>query len=654
MNTAQRAPQIFLWPMPKRLEYLGGTKRWPKYTNPAWCSCPIDFDRIVHRYTIDFNRSLQGIQRDFKKTTDTEPAFGIPANEDQNREIYKWNRELASIRQLNCSNRRIGHPSPPGTFMTIEFDENMVEGAFRLEIRGGGVGIYSVSHTGIRYALNLILQLIAQYGRNLPCVLIEDHPDFATRGFMLDISRCKVASGEALDELLAILSHLRFNQLQLYMEHTFAFSKHKQVWGDSSPLTATDLRQLEERCAYYGIELTANFNSFGHFERWLKHPEYKHLAECPDGFEHPIKGKVPHGTTLRPNAASLKFLDKLWAEYLPLFKSKRFNLGGDEPWELGQGWSKPLVKKYGKHRVYLDFLKKLHALAKKHGKEMLFWGDILLESPELVKEVPQDATALLWGYEADHPFAEQCAKLAKAKRKFWVCPGTSAWNTFTGRSDNMLANVESAAKHGLANGAEGLLLTSWGDGGNHQPWPVMYPGLVYAAGMAWNAKGTKRADLPRAIDVILGEGKKPSGLGRILLEAGQIENGIKQAKPNRSRQHALFFATRSELKRELKTLSGAELRATAKAIEQARQKLRTGNYWCGEEMDSAAEAAFGLEMAAWAVKRAKWTLAGKNLHPLAGELRALIGNFEEHWIVRARSGGLHEASARMRAVEKEL
>jgi len=470
---------------------------------------------------------------------------------------------------------------------------------------------------------------------------------------MLDISRCKVASGEALDELLAILSHLRFNQLQLYMEHTFAFSKHKQVWGDSSPLTATDLRQLEERCAYYGIELTANFNSFGHFERWLKHPEYKHLAECPDGFEHPIKGKVPHGTTLRPNAASLKFLDKLWAEYLPLFKSKRFNLGGDEPWELGQGWSKPLVKKYGKHRVYLDFLKKLHALAKKHGKEMLFWGDILLESPELVKEVPQDATALLWGYEADHPFAEQCAKLAKAKRKFWVCPGTSAWNTFTGRSDNMLANIESAAKHGLANGAEGLLLTSWGDGGNHQPWPLMYPGLVYAAGMAWNAKGTKRADLARAIDWVF-RAECPSGFGALLLEVGRLESGIAKARPNRSRHYDLFFAKRAMLAEEAKSLNPRELKNMTARMVRLRRKLVSHTIKYKRKFEAERELCLGVDMAIWAIKRAQFPSAPKNERALAQELRLLIGEFEELWRVRARSGGLHEASARMRAVEKEL
>jgi hypothetical protein len=513
---------------------------------------------------------------------------------------------------------------------------------------------------GRRHAETTLAQIWRQSGKHLPGLRIEDVPDFPVRGFMLDISRGKVPARAALRTLVRQLAALKYNHLQLYMEHTFAFRAHSAVWRNASPLTAAEIRDLQRYCDRLGVELSANFNSFGHFERWLKHPKYQHLAECPAGFGHPIKGRVPHGTTLKPNAASLKFLDKLWAEYLPLFKSKRFNLGGDEPWELGQGWSKRHVRKHGRHRIYLEFLKKLHVQAKRYGKETLFWGDILLEAPELVREVPPEATALLWGYEADHPFAEQCARLAAAKRKFWVCPGTSAWNTFTGRTDNMLANIEHAARHGLANEAEGLLLTSWGDGGNHQPWPVMYPGIAYAAGWAWNAKGARREDLPRALDLVFGD-EGGVGFGQILLELGRVENAVREPRPNRSRHQVLFFATRDELAREFETISLAELKKIARALERARKKLSVTVRKNKRDLTAQNELRLGADMAAWAVRRA--LLAGasdargpkaKKARALAAELRVLIGRFEKTWLLRARPGGLREATARMRAVEQEL
>jgi len=610
MKRGKKSKEPFLWPVPKKVKWTG---EWTTIPEVMTASCEMTITESVRRAWMGLN----------------------------------W------VAGTQCAQSRPLEEGNKAAWLQIQQVQDLPEEGYRLTIGQKRITIEATTSRGAKYGIYAVSWLW-QKPRQLPVGWVEDWPDFAVRGFMLDISRGKVPTGTELYFLLIVLAGLKYNHVQLYTEHTFAFSEHETVWDEASPLDARRLGEFRLWCERFGVELSANLNSFGHFERWLKHPEYKYLAECPDGFEHPIKGKVPHGTTLRPNAVSLKFLDKLWAEYLPLFKSKRFNLGGDEPWELGQGWSKPLVKKCGKHRVYLDFLKKLRKLAKKHGKEMLFWGDILLESPELMKEVPKDATALLWGYEADHPFAGQCVKLAKAKRKFWVCPGTSAWNTFTGRTDNMLANVESAAKYGLKNGAEGFLLTSWGDGGNHQPRPLMNAGIVYGAGAAWNVKGTKPDNLERAIN----QHFWCNWLGKSLLEIGRVENGIKRPLPNRSRLYNLFFADRAGLQKEWETLTAKELNKVAAQLQGARAKLPETNLKTKpprETLYSADhELRLGIDMALWAVKRALLFKAGKKDSALREELNALIERFEKAWVWHARPGGLPEAVARMRAVEKEL
>jgi hypothetical protein len=83
--------------------------------------------------------------------------------------------------------------------------------------------------------------------------------------------------------------------------------------------------EIDNYCKDRFIELVPNLNSFGHFERWLGHDKYKHMAECPDGFrrENPFIER-DHGTTLKPNQASLDFIDSLYKEYLPIFH--RINL----------------------------------------------------------------------------------------------------------------------------------------------------------------------------------------------------------------------------------------------------------------------------------------------------------------------------------------
>lgn len=154
----------------------------------------------------------------------------------------------------------------------------------------------------------------------------------------------------------------------------------------------------------------------------------------------------------------------LYAEFLPNFTSGMLNIGCDETVELGQGRSRKLCAERGLHRVYLDFLSELVKLAGRHGRRVQFWGDIILHEPELIPELPQGVTALDWGYEANHPFRDECAKFRAAGIPFYVCPGTSAWNSITGRTANMFGNIGSAARCGRESGAAGLLLTDWGDG----------------------------------------------------------------------------------------------------------------------------------------------------------------------------------------------
>src|SRR4029079_2166283 len=72
---------------------------------------------------------------------------------------------------------------------------------------------------------------------------------------------------------------LKFNHLELYTEHTFAYRGHEEVWRDWSPMTPAEVRELDTYCSSRGVRLVANQNCFGHLERWFAHPRYAGLAE---------------------------------------------------------------------------------------------------------------------------------------------------------------------------------------------------------------------------------------------------------------------------------------------------------------------------------------------------------------------------------------
>jgi hexosaminidase len=360
------------------------------------------------------------------------------------------------------------------------------EEGYALIIDARGVAIHYRQEGGLRAAVATLRQLLREHGRRLPRLVIRDYPDFARRGVMLDVSRGRVPNLQTLLELADHLADFKINEFQLYIEHTFAYRNYEPVWRGWGPLTGEEILRLDARCRELGIDLVPNQNSFGHLRRWLEYPPLKKLAEVTEPYECEGGAYARYPTTLAPNhPGTLPFLRGLFDEFLPHFTSPRFNVGCDETWDLGRGQSERLCAAKGNGRVYVDFLKKIHREVAARGRQMMFWGDIILREPELIKELPKDVIALNWGYEPKHPFDREAGLFAKSRLPFYVCPGTSAWMSLIGRHDNGFANLRQAAKAGRQHGAIGYLNTDWGDGGHPQPLAVSYMPYLLGAALSW-------------------------------------------------------------------------------------------------------------------------------------------------------------------------
>jgi hypothetical protein len=343
---------------------------------------------------------------------------------------------------------------------------------------------------------------------------------FSVRAYMLDISRDKVPTMGTLKLLVDLLARFDYNQFQLYTEHTFAYQNHKEVWQHASPMTPAEIRELDAYCAMRGIELVPNQNTFGHLERWLVKPAYNALAELPKGGAPlPWGGFKKDPTTLCPtDPASLAFVEGLLDELLPHFTSRLVNIGCDETFDLcGRGRSAAAVAEKGEGRVYLDFLLRVAEAARARGRRVQFWGDVILRHPELVGELPKDMIALNWGYEGNHPFQTEAAQFRKAGLAFYVCPGTSAWNSLAGRVENMRENMMAAEQAGRQFGAQGFMVTDWGDGGHWQPLAASLPGLVLGGNLAFAGPSAAKMNLEEALDSVMGV-----PLGGTLLRLGTL------------------------------------------------------------------------------------------------------------------------------------
>jgi hexosaminidase len=448
----------------------------------------------------------------------------------------RWKKTLLGYRNINweitCS--KSVPISDVGLMLRVDPDHVPHHQGYELRVDSSAVQITGCDSAGVFYGICTLIQLLQkpdyQSRDHLPFVHIIDHPDFAARGVMLDISRDKVPTLDTVCNLVDRLASWKINQIQLYTEHTFAYHNHPEPWANSSPFTGEDILILDEFCKQRHVDLVPNQNSFGHMHRWLIHPQYQHLAECPNGYDYPWGGHSNAPFSLCPlDPGSVELIRDIYDELLPHFSSHMFNVGCDETWDLGQGRSKNECENRGTGRVYLDFLLKIYKETRARGRRMQFWGDIILQQPELVSELPKDVIALEWGYEANQPFDAHCEKFSAADLDFYVCPGTSSWNSIAGRTDNALANLLSASDNGIKHGAIGYLNTDWGDNGHWQTLTISYLGFAAGAAYSWSPDANRGLDIVRALDLYAFEDSTDI-MGSIAYNLGNIYRGIGSLK----------------------------------------------------------------------------------------------------------------------------
>jgi len=559
-------------------------------------------------------------------------------------------------RVLEAALARAGVPPAeggPAFRLALDARDTPPEG-YRLDVREDGAELRAGEPRGLLHAAQTAAQLLRERAPALPALEIRDWPDLARRGFMLDVSRDRVPTLPSLFALVETLASLKLNVLQLYVEHTFAYPGHEVVWRDASPLTPDDVRALDAHCRALGVELVPNQNSFGHMERWLRHPAYRALGELEGG-----------GHCLAPGDAAARFMGSLYDALLPSFSSRRLHVGCDETFDLGAGRSAAACRERGRGRVYLDFLLRLVADLHGRGRHVEFWGDIVLQHPALIPELPREGvSADAWFYEAPQApdaipdavaramarfgytrellsgFAGHAPQFAAAGIPFQVCPGTSSWNALVGRWSNARANVRDAVDWGHRCGAEGMLLTDWGDNGHLQPLAVSLAPLALAAGLAWHGDGCPDA----ALEPALGTHVFPApALARSALALGDayLETGLESANAA-----PFFIGLRLPLDRPPPDLllrgtpDAAKLERTVERLDAEIERLG-GDEPLARDLRQAARLA---RHGTWRLQRGRLG-SGPDAAALRADLTELVATQRERWLASSRPGGLPDSVA---------
>ena len=449
------------------------------------------------------------------------------------------------------------HAAPlPTATACIRLERESEEGdAYQVEVTPQGARLRGAGPAGLRYAVETFVQLVDTRG-GVPACEIEDAPDFAHRGIMLDVSRGKVPTAETLRGLVDLCVRLKLNVLMLYVEHTFRFRRHPRIGEHDSPLDARTLRELDRYAAERHVALVPSLQSLGHMEHVLKHAEYARLAETDLGW-----------TVSPAEPATYQLLGELYDEYLPNFRSALFNANCDEPWDLERGRSAGRAAELGPGGVYLEHVRRVRDLAAKHGRRTLIWGDVVHAHPERIPEIDRDLLLLDWWYEAEYIDFDRVARFAENGIEFWVCPGTSTWNSLFPRVENSCLNIARWADAGRRHGATGLLNTDWGDGGHYNLQGNSWLAYAWGAQQAWSGDCETRSFERAFSRQVFGDAR--GEVARLYRELGAVhEPGFHI--PNGSALQYLFFD-------DVETsvfVSAAKRPALARCRREARARAR--------------------------------------------------------------------------------
>ena len=297
-------------------------------------------------------------------------------------------------------------PRSPGR-CEPQVDPSLPAQGYDLVVDASGARLTHADDAGRRYGEQTVAQLRGEDGA-LPAVHVRDWPDLPVRAYMLDVSRDRVPTRETLGRLVDVLATCRYNQLQLYVEHTFAYRDHEVVvarrLADHARRPPLARRRLRRRAASsWSATRTAS-------------------ATSPPGCATTPTGPGPSAPTASWSATASGCRPACWrpprrtptsssgscASRWPRSPAGASTSGATRRSSWARASSRARVEREGATVVYAEHLRRIVEPLLADGCSVQHWGDIIAHDPSALELLPAgDLTALVWSYEApDAPRVE--------------------------------------------------------------------------------------------------------------------------------------------------------------------------------------------------------------------------------------------------------
>ena len=363
-----------------------------------------------------------------------------------------------------------------------EFTDEMKPEGYVITSAPGSLIVVGATAQGLFYGVQTVKQLIEGEGAaaTLHTADIRDWPAMRYRGISDDFARGPLPTVEFQKKQIRIMAAYKLNIYSLYFQHAMEY-KAIPLMGPpgGGTFTQAQARELVAYAARYHITVIPEQESFGHLHYLLDWEQYSPLAE------------TPHGDVLAPGQPSaLQLTHQMFAEMAGIYPGPFLHIGADETSDLGRGRTKAQVDARGAGAVYLDYLQQIVTDLEPLKRKLLFWGDIAMHDPALLKQVPdnfkKNTIAVAWEYEP-HPegFAPFITPFTDAHIETWVSPGINNWSRVYPNYNKGLTNIQQFTAQGQQLGATGQLNTIWDDDGETLANNNWY-GILFGAEAAWH------------------------------------------------------------------------------------------------------------------------------------------------------------------------
>ena len=302
--------------------------------------------------------------------------------------------------------------------LRLKKDKTLGTEGYRMTI-GTTCDITAATPKALYWGLQTVLQLSEQQP-SLPFGSTVDKPQYAIRGFMLDVGR-KFVPMPYIKKLARIMAYYKMNTLQLHLND----NGFKQYFDDDWMQTPSAFRL--ECDTYPGLAAKDGHYTKAEFRALVKEAAAQFVDIIP---EIDAPGHVLAFTQYKPSLASEKygmdhfdifnpevytFMDNLFKEYLsgknPVFAGKYVHIGTDE-------YSNATQELKEKFRAYTD---RYLALIESYGKSPMVWG--ALSHADGTTPVRQKGVTMgLWSNDMADP--------VEMKRQGWKMISMTDWQTY--------------------------------------------------------------------------------------------------------------------------------------------------------------------------------------------------------------------------------